>query len=207
MTKNQLLYRLILLVFLSVIIFNACSKSSSNTTPVNPCTGVTITITGNAAASDAGSSDGSITASAGGSTGFMFSLNNGVFQTSGTFNNLAAGKYSIKVKNSNGCSDSLSLSVVSKSPACAGQTPGPDFTAVKTIVLTNCAVMGCHNGTQAPDYTVDCTIVDYALLIKQRAVDDANTADQMPQPPRAALSQSDRDKITAWINAGALITD
>jgi hypothetical protein len=209
MKKNQLLYTVLIFSFTSAIIFNACSKGSGTMSPpTDPCAGVTITVVGAATDADAGSSNGSITATASGSTGFIYSLNSGTFQTSGTFSNLAAGKYTITAKNANGCSGTTSTSVVAKNPGCTvGQTPGPTFTAVKAIITTNCAVTGCHNGTQAPDYRVDCTIVDYADLIKQRAVDDASTADQMPQPPRAPLAQADRDKITAWITAGKQITD
>lgn len=207
MKKNQLFYKGLIILIFSPIIFDACSKSSRTTTPADPCAGITVALFLTPTAADADSSNGSIVASATGGNGFTFSINNGAFQASGTFNNLAAGKYTITAKNTNGCSGSLSSTIVSKAVACTGQTPGPLFTAVKTIVTANCAVTGCHNGTQAPDYRVDCTIVDYADLIKTRAVDDASTADQMPQPPRAPLAQSDRDKITAWINGGKLITD
>jgi hypothetical protein len=207
MKKNQLFYAVLVLSFFSAAIFNACSKGGGNTTPADPCAGVTVAVSPSSAAADAGSSNGSITATATGGSGFTFSLNNGAFQASGTFNNLAAGKYTITAKNSNGCSGSASSTVVAKAAACAGQTPGPLFTAVKAILTTNCAVTGCHNGAQSPNYTVDCTIVDYADLIKLRAVDQAGTANQMPQPPRAPLVQADRDKITAWITAGKRITD
>lgn len=193
-------------LFAAACIFNSCSKGGSSQ-PADPCAGVTITVAGNATGTDAGASNGSITATATGSSGISFSLNNGAGQTSGTFKNLAAGKYTITAKNSNGCSGTLVLSIVIKDNACVGKTPGPTFTAVKSVITTNCAVTGCHNGTQAPDFRDDCTIVDYADLIKQRAVDGANTANQMPQPPRAPLVQADRDKITAWITAGKRITD
>ena len=206
MKMRHLLYLLCALSF-SSLIFNACSKGSDNTTPADPCAGITVVVTLTLTAADAGSSNGSITAAATGGSGFTFSLNNGSFQASGTFNNLAPGKYTIKAKNTNGCNGSASTTVVAKDATCAGKTPGPLFTAVQTILTANCAVTGCHNGTQAPDYREDCTIVDYADLIKLRAVDQANTIDQMPQPPRMALAQADRDKITAWITAGKRITD
>lgn len=205
MKRRHLLYLLPVPLFFLTLVFNACNKGSAEKKTSNPCAGITITVSGTAADADAGISNGSITATASGSTGFIFSLNSGTAQASGTFSNLAAGSYTITAKNANGCSGS-SIVIVGTKNACMG-APGADFNAVKTIIIANCAVTGCHNGTQAPDYTADCTIVDYGLLIKQRSVDDAGTADQMPQPPRAALAQADRDKITAWINAGGRITD
>jgi hypothetical protein len=205
MKKSQCLFGLLIFSFFPIFIFSACSKGGGSTTPANPCAGISIVVSGTSAQADADSSNGSITATASGSTGFTFSLNNGTGQASGIFSKLAAGSYTVTAKNTNGCSGS-SIIIVGTKDACAG-TPGAGFTAVKAIIITNCAVTGCHNGTQAPDYTVDCTIVDYGTLIKQRAVDQAGTATQMPQPPRAPLLQADRDKITAWISAGGRITD
>ena len=193
-------------ISLGFVICYSCSKSG-NDKAADPCAGVTVVVSANATAADAGSSNGGVTATATGSTGFTYSINTGAFQSSGVFTNLAAGKYNITAKSAGGCTGTINVTVVSKDGGCAGKTPGPLFTAVKTIISTNCAVTGCHNGAQSPDYRVDCTIVDYADLIKLRAVDQANTGDQMPQPPRMALAQSDRDKITAWIAAGKRITD
>jgi hypothetical protein len=279
MKKPQLLSSLSIVSFLSIIILLACSKGSGTT--ANPCTGVTITVTATTTDADAGTANGSITASASGSNNLTFSINNGAFQASGTFGNLAAGTYPITAKNANGCTGSASITVNQKD-LCAGKTitvapsitqnsdpcapngivvitatgstgftynidngvfqasatfnavstgnhnfgakdaggcvktatvsvpsvaAGPTFTAVKNLLQTTCAVTGCHNGTQAPNYNVDCNIVAFADLIKKRAVDQSGTAEQMPQPPRQPLTQADKDKITAGINAGKHFTD
>lgn len=89
-------------------------------------------------------------------------------------------------------------------------TPGPLFTAVKNMMQMNCAVSGCHVGsapTGGHDFSMDNTIVAQKARIKVRAVDQAGTANQMPQPPRPALSTADQQKITDWINAGGLLTN
>lgn len=205
MKRNQLVSAVFVLVFATI--FNACSKGGGGTTPpADPCAGITVVVLLSPTAADQGVSNGSITATASGGSGFTFSINNGAFQASGSFTALAAGKYTVTAKNSNGCTGNASSTVVSKVAACTG-TPGPLFTAVKALITSTCAVTGCHNGSQSPNYTVDCTIVDYADLIKLRAVDQAGTADQMPQPPRMPLSQADKDKINAWITAGKRLTD
>ncbi|MEP7278246.1 MAG: hypothetical protein ABI813_06375 [Bacteroidota bacterium] len=206
MKKARLRCLFAAVLFLPMLIFNACTKGGDAAAPTDPCAGITITVSGIATDAEAGSATGSIAATASGSTGFVFSLNGGTAQASGNFNNLAAGKYIITAKNTNGCSGTTSITINAKD-ACAGKTAGPLFTAVKVVITSNCAVTGCHNGTQAPNYTMDCSIVDYADLIKQRAVDQAGTATQMPQPPRASLVPADRDKITAWIAAGKRFTD
>jgi hypothetical protein len=279
MNKFRLLCILLAVTLFSNIAFIACSKGDS--TPANPCAGVTISVSGTAVDADAGQSNGSITAAATGGAGLTYSLNNGTAQGTGVFNNLAAGTYTIVAKTAAGCTGSATITVNAKD-VCAGKTitvtaavsknadpclkdgaatitatgstgftysidngsfqaaasftalsagshsfnakdnagcvksttvtvpaaaAGVNFTAVKAIVTANCAVAGCHNGTQAPNFTIDCTIVANADNIKSRAVDAANTASQMPQPPRSALAQADRDKITAWITAGKHYTD
>src|SRR5688500_9464421 len=67
-----------------------------------------------------------------------------------------------------------------------GGTPGPLFTSVKSMMQTNCAISGCHVGSNPQaglNFTVDATIVQQKDRIKVRAVDQAGTAQQMPQPP------------------------
>jgi uncharacterized membrane protein len=87
---------------------------------------------------------------------------------------------------------------------------GPLFTSVRSIVQTNCAVSGCHTGSSAQNginFSNDNTIVAQKDRIKLRAVDQAGTATQMPPPPRAALSATDRTAITNWVSAGGRLTD
>jgi hypothetical protein len=280
MKKTKFLYSISIASLFSISIFFACSKGGG-TTPPDPCAGITINVTATTTDADPGTANGSLTASASGSSGFTFSVNNGAFQSSGTFSNIAAGTYTVTAKNASGCTGTANITVAAKD-LCAGKTitvvpavtqnsdpcapngivvitatgstgfsynidngpfqasatfnavsagshnfgakdtggcvktatvsvpsvaAGPTFTAVKSLLTSTCAVSGCHNGTQAPNYTVDCNIVSFADLIKTRAVDQAGTAQQMPQPPRAALNQTDKDKITAWINAGKRFTD
>jgi len=68
-----------------------------------------------------GSTTGSIIVTASGSSGFTYSLNNGPYQASGTFSNLAAGAYTIRAKNGDGCIGSGSFTVADGDP-CAGKT-------------------------------------------------------------------------------------
>jgi gliding motility-associated-like protein len=63
-----------------------------------------------------GASNGSIQASAGGSTPpYQYSLNNGPSQASGLFSGLAAGQYTITATDANGCQNSLNVTVVEPS--------------------------------------------------------------------------------------------
>lgn len=89
-------------------------------------------------------------------------------------------------------------------------TPGPLFTSVRAIVQTNCAVSGCHSGSNPQNginFSSDATIVAQKDRIKVRAVDQAGTANQMPPPPASALSAANQTAITNWIAAGGRLTD
>ncbi|KYP15981.1 hypothetical protein [Flavihumibacter sp. CACIAM 22H1] len=113
--------RRISFVGLTLLCFLSCSKSGTDN-PGNPCEGITIAVNGTVTNTGGpGSATGSITATASGSSGFTFSLNNGPFQASGTFSNLVAGAYTIRAKNGDGCMGSGSFTVADGDP-CAGKT-------------------------------------------------------------------------------------
>ena len=105
----------------------------------NPCAGVTVTVTTTLVNPAIGQSNGSITATATGGTGFTYSLNNGAFQASGTFLNLAAGNYTITAKNSNGCTGATTVVLTETNP-CAG------ITVIVTATTVNPA-QGQSNGS------------------------------------------------------------
>ncbi|WP_301921748.1 hypothetical protein [Ferruginibacter sp.] len=126
-----------------VINFASCSKSSPGTTPATDvCAGKTIVITPSVTASTSCISDGSIEVSVTGSTGFTYKLNStGTYGASAKFTDLAAGTYTIFVKDAAGCEKSVTATVTS------GGIAGPKFTAVKTLMASKC--QSCHNSTVA----------------------------------------------------------
>ncbi|HJW16559.1 MAG TPA: hypothetical protein VJ499_05550 [Flavisolibacter sp.] len=185
--------------------YNITAKNSSGCTgsksfsvvAENNCTGVTISVNGTTTNGvPCGGAGGSVSVTATGGSGFTYSINNGAFQASNTFNNLAVGTYTVVAKNADGCSNSATVKI---DPVAAGTL----FSAVKNIIQTNC--VSCHNNTVqngGMNWAVDCNIVTNKARIKVRAVDQAGTASQMPQPPNQALSAADQQKIVDWINAG-----
>jgi len=101
----------------------ACSKTGGilPPPPPDPCSLITISVNGTVAnPSVAGASDGSITLTATGGSGFSFSLNGGLFQSYNKFTNLAAGDYSVVVKNADGCSNSISFTLTNPVVSCNG---------------------------------------------------------------------------------------
>jgi hypothetical protein len=181
---------------------NGCTGTKQFTVgSTNPCSGITITVTGTSTGVIPCSSgnNGSITASASGSTGFTYSINGTTFQASNFFSNLASGNYTITAKDLNGCTGTSGAINVGTAPI------GPLFLEVKTIIQANCAVSGCHDASTQQNginFSNQCHIIDNKDRIKVRAVDGAGTPNQMPPPPRPSLTASERQKITDWINAG-----
>jgi len=108
----------------------------------NPCNGVTVVVSATTVNPTTGQSNGSITASATGGTGFTYSLNNGAFQASGTFLNLAAGTYTVTAKNSNGCLGSTLVTLTAANPC-----NNINITITAAIVHTTPCVTPTANGS------------------------------------------------------------
>ncbi len=195
MKKTSIITTAFSLCSILLVVLFSCSKGGSPAPPPAGCSNVTITVSATSTNAAACMSTGSITVTASGSSNLSYSIDGTTFQASNVFNNIAKGNYTVTVKNSNNCSGTAAVSVNE-----SGTTPGPLFTAVKTMMQANC--VSCHQpGGQMPslNFLIDCNIVQRAATIKTRAVD------QGTMPPTGALPQTDKDKITAWINAGAKI--
>jgi SprB repeat len=169
-------------------------------TLINPtvqCSGVNIVVVATATDNIPCEADtASITVvAAGGIAPYTFSLNGGAYQPFSKFYGLAAGSYSVTVKDAGGCVGSGSVTVNNK-------PLGPLFAQVKGVIQYSC--ISCHNNTNAQggvNFTTNCSIVLYKDRIKERAVD----GNPSPMPVNGLLSVNDRQKITNWINAGGKI--
>lgn len=177
-----------------------CSKSQliviDSNIPGDPCNNNSITIsTSTTPASPCVAGNGSISITAGGSSGFTYKINTGAFQNSNIFGNLAVGTYSITVKDVNGCSKTQQVSI-------AAAPAGPNFTNVKNIIKSNCG--GCHlNGSSfgGVNYDSDCSIVNGWNKINEECVIRSS------MPPSGPLSSNLKAQITAWVNAGHRYSD
>jgi hypothetical protein len=179
---------------------NGCLGTAQATlVGTNPCTGITINIAPTVVnVLPCPSTLGSITVTANGSTGFTYNKNGGAYQASNVFSSLAAGNYTIGVKDVNGCTNSQVISV-------GTAVMGPNFTNVRNIIHTKCT--GCHlNGGNDGGYNFDndCTIVTKWSQIKGACV-QPYTLRQMP--PSGSLNATLQAQITAWVNAGHRYTD
>jgi hypothetical protein len=144
---------------------------------------------------------GKITVTAGGSTGFMYNINGGVYQTSNIFSALVAGNYTIAAKDVNGCTATVVATV-------GTVASGPLFAQMRSLISTRCSGGGCHmNGTTTAGYNFDndCSIVSKWSQINAACV--TYTLKPMPISPQATLTAAEKAVITNWIVAGHLYTN
>jgi hypothetical protein len=193
---------LFVFILVTVLMGGSCNKGSDPPPPPS-CTSVNITVTNTASIIGTPCltpGNGSLTVSAAGGSGtYTYSVNNGTFQSSNVFNALTPGNYTVTAKDANSCTGTLTATV-------AGQPAGSLFSAVKIMMQTNCAVPGCHTGSNPAgghDWTKECEIVAFKASIKARAID----ASPSIMPPTGALPAAEKQKITDWITAGGLYTN
>jgi len=132
------------------------------------------TLSLNTTDSQCGMSTGSITASAtGGVTPYQYKLNNGAFGNNNVFNGLGAGTYTVIVRGSNGCTDTMTVDIISVGTQtgtlddsfCAGGSytiDGNTYTSpgVYTISITGGASNGC-------DSVLTLTLTEDPLIEKE----------------------------------------
>jgi hypothetical protein len=138
--------------------------------------------------------NGTITVNATGTnTPFEFSIGSGSFSSTNTFTDLHYGAYTVRVRDSQGCTISLSISVV------RGQT-GVSWTGdIKPIIDANCAISGCHvSGNQIPDWSNLTNVQNNATNIKTRTSNGS-----MPPASQPRLTQEQITKIACWVDDGA----
>ena len=180
-------------VFLTLF-FSACTKSGI---VYDQCANKTYVIAHSKTESIGTSNNGTITITAPRGDTISYKLNEGAYQSSWSFSNLAPGNYVVTDRNQKCCSDTAQITILNY---------GPKFAAVKQLVLGYCGP--CHlNGTVngGMNFDTDASIVANKLRIKARAVDGIPTF--MPEAPNSPLSLVDRQKITDWINAGGMVSN
>jgi hypothetical protein len=168
-------------------------------TLLNPCSVpivITETIT-NVTPCSTPAANGGIAAVATGGTGFMYSLNGGAYQASGTFTGLAAGAHTITARNSAGC-------FLTKTVTIGTKAAGPLFSSVRLIVTgTKCSTGSCHNGSTAKNINFkasDCNIISNGSRIHSTTINSSPVA--MPPPGGLTLTAAEKQAIINWATAG-----
>ena len=123
-----------------------------------------------------------------GTAPYQFKLDDGAFTASNTFTGLSPDEYQLVVSYASGCEVSQSVRIKS----------GISFSAsISPIIEDNCAVSGCHSGSQFPDFRVFKNIHDNAAQIK-------TLTGNRTMPQDGTLTQSQIDMIACWVDDGAL---
>ena len=135
-----------------------------------------------------GANAGSITLTAsGGEEPYQFKLENGAFGEASSFTGLSHGTYSVTARDAEGCAITQQVEV--ESGISYAQVIAP-------IIEANCAVSGCHAGTQAPDFRQFNNIRDNASLIKTKTGDGS-------MPREGSLTEAQIASIACWVDDGA----
>lgn len=139
---------------------------------------------------ECGDTGGAINISAsGGVTPYSFSIGNGTGQSEAAFNNLSPGEYNVIAQDANGCEIVETVRVLSDAT----------FGEVKSIITTNCAISGCHDGSRSPNLTSDSGIQNSAERIKSRT----GARSMPPSSSGRSLSSAEIELIACWVDDGA----
>ncbi|HUW06743.1 MAG TPA: gliding motility-associated C-terminal domain-containing protein [Williamwhitmania sp.] len=93
-------------------------------TITQPATPVSGSISSQTNVSCFGGNNGSVTvAGAGGTSPYQYNLNGGTFQVSGTFGTLITGAYTVTVKDANGCTFDVPVTITQPATALSGSIP------------------------------------------------------------------------------------
>ena len=135
-----------------------------------------------------GASAGTLTVEAfDGTAPYSYKLNGGSFSSNAVFNNLSSGKYDLVVSDAGGCEITQEVKILS----------GISYaTSISPIIKKSCAINGCHNGSQFPDFRVFKNIHDNASKIKEVTANGS-------MPRNGSLTQTEIKMIACWVDDGA----
>jgi len=135
--------------------------------------------------------NGSIEVSpSGGVPPYEVSLGEG-FINSLTIENLDHGDYEVVIKDAEGCDITLEAMINQ------GNTNTSYENEVETIIFSNCAISGCHNGDNGQGNFTDFSEV------KERADDIKTRTQNKSMPPNNVISDEEIALISCWVDEGA----
>ena len=119
---------------------------------------------------------------------YQYKINGSDFSTTNVFTSLPAGSQTVTVKDDTDCE--LTQTIKLKSGISYS-------TSIAPIISTNCAINGCHNGTQFPDFRNFDNVQKNAAQIK-------TLTGNRTMPEDGALTQTEIDLIACWVDDGAV---
>jgi gliding motility-associated-like protein len=133
---------------------NNCTASTS-VTVTQPAAALALSVTSKTDVNCFGGSTGSVTvAGNGGTPAYQYSINGVLFQASPTFPNLAAGTYTLTVKDSRNCLSTTDVTITQPASAVAGEITGQTNVACFGAATGSVTVAG-SGGTPPYQYNID----------------------------------------------------
>src|SRR5437016_1134129 len=137
-----------------VVATGGCTKDAMITV-TQPASAVSASITSQTNASCFGSSTGSVTvAGSGGTSPYSYAIDGVTFGISGTFNNLAAGPYTVTVKDAKGCTTTQPVTITQQSSALGSSISSQTNVACFGGSTGSVTVAG-SGGTSPYSYAID----------------------------------------------------
>jgi len=119
---------------------------------------------------------------------YQYKISTSSFSTNNVFTDLSASNHTVVVKDDTGCELTQTIKVRS----------GISYTtSIAPIITENCAVTGCHNGSQFPDFRQFANIQANAAQIK-------TLTGNRTMPAEGSLTQAEIDMIACWVDDGAI---
>ena len=120
---------------------------------------------------------------------YSFQMEGGTVQASNQFSGLATGEHIVIITDALDCTFELSTFVPT----------GTSYSLlISPIMIANCSVSGCHDGTNSlPDFRILANVQANASQIKSRT-QSGN------MPAIGSLTQEEIDLIACWVDDGAL---
>lgn len=134
--------------------FYNCTASTT-VTVTQPLTPVSVSVSSQANVACFGGSNGSVTVSgSGGTPGYQYSINGTLFQASATFTNLAAGTYTITVRDSKNCVNTTPVTITQPATAVTGIVSSQSNVACLGTATGSVTVSG-NGGTPPYQYSLN----------------------------------------------------
>jgi hypothetical protein len=118
---------------------------------------------------------------------YQYKINASSFSTNNVFTNLSPGNHTVVVKDDTGCELTQTIKVKSGISYASKIAP---------IISSNCAINGCHNGSQFPDFRQFANVQGNAAQIK-------TLTGSRVMPAEGSLTQAEIDMIACWVDDGA----
>ena len=163
-----------------------CNSSVSFTLESEP-SGITMNLSGTP--SGCATNSGTIVVGAEGGTGLLeYSLDGGAFSTNSTFSLIGPGDYTVTVRDEELCEVTKKIKILTNTSLRNDVMP---------IIMNDCAITSCHNGTQSPTLETTAQVIRNANRIKAET-----QAGSMPRD--RTLTRDEIDLIACWVDDGAL---